>query len=269
MTVSVEKIRWIENREPTQTQIHGFKKHPWAVVHYQQSVPFQLPCEIDDLAEMLGQLFEFICPSRTPLPHEGHNHRWRKDSRQILANYLTNIVGCNRVRIWWIGSTGLEAIKQHNPDIVFWYWNALWQWIWFIGKSGWPFFWNRFVTAFGNYAIQALNQSAAYYLLKPIDIDEWSKAVERSKNRTQRIIIHATRPRAARQHEGNSQQKIMLPTLEGFEIMSINKILYCEAADNLPNFSMKASRSRFVARWNILKMYCNHMGFAHPSFVHD
>jgi two-component system LytT family response regulator len=36
-----------------------------------------------------------------------------------------------------------------------------------------------FVTAFKDYAIRAFNASAVYYLLKPIDIDELQKAVER------------------------------------------------------------------------------------------
>ena len=38
-----------------------------------------------------------------------------------------------------------------------------------------------FVTAFDNYAIRALNQSAAYYLLKPVNIDELVMAVEKIK----------------------------------------------------------------------------------------
>ncbi|MCP2807366.1 hypothetical protein NK913_24160, partial [Salmonella enterica subsp. enterica serovar Typhimurium] len=38
-----------------------------------------------------------------------------------------------------------------------------------------------FVTAFDNYAIQALNYSAAYYILKPVSIDELVAAVEKIK----------------------------------------------------------------------------------------
>lgn len=48
-----------------------------------------------------------------------------------------------------------------------------------LDKVGEVTFETIFVTAFDNYAIQALNQSAAYYLLKPIDIDELVKAVEK------------------------------------------------------------------------------------------
>ena len=36
-----------------------------------------------------------------------------------------------------------------------------------------------FVTAYSNYAVKAINFSAAYYILKPIDIDELITAVEK------------------------------------------------------------------------------------------
>ena len=42
-----------------------------------------------------------------------------------------------------------------------------------------------FVTAFKDYAIRAFNASAIYYLLKPIDIEELQKAVERVKETRQ------------------------------------------------------------------------------------
>lgn len=161
-----------------------------------------------------------------------------KDSRQILANYLTKY--CPDVTVCGFGesvASGLEAIQKHNPDIVFLdiempYGNGFDL----LDKVGDHSFETVFVTAFGNYAIQALNQSAAYYLLKPIDIDELVKAVEKiKKERTEenysqhaRVLLDNMR--------GGSQQKIMLPTLEGFEIVPISSILYCEAADNFTKF---------------------------------
>jgi len=91
-----------------------------------------------------------------------------------------------------------------------------------------------FVTAYDNYAIQALNYSAAYYILKPVSIDELVAAVEKIKNQRiknqpsmhTRILlenIHAT---------GVQQQKIMLPLQDGFEVVSMHDIVHCEAHDN-------------------------------------
>jgi two-component system, LytTR family, response regulator len=161
-----------------------------------------------------------------------------KDSRQILANYLTKY--CPAVNVCGFGesvATGIVAIQKHQPDIVFLdiempYGNGFDL----LDKIGDISFETVFVTAFNNYAIQALNQSAAYYLLKPIDIEELIKAVDKIKkerseaNYTQHAKVLLENSRAG------AQQKMMLPTMEGFEIVSIHSILYCEAEDNFTRF---------------------------------
>jgi two-component system, LytTR family, response regulator len=168
-----------------------------------------------------------------------------KDSRQILANYLTKY--CPDVNVCGFGesvSTGLTAIQKHQPDIVFLdiempYGNGFDL----LDKIGSVTFETIFVTAFDNYAIQALNQSAAYYLLKPIDIDELIKAVEKIKkeraeeNYTQHAKVLQDNIRST------TQQKIMLPTMEGFEIVTISSILYCEAVDNFTRFYFDSEKA--------------------------
>lgn len=168
-----------------------------------------------------------------------------KDSRQILANYLTKY--CPDVNICGFGesvSTGLTTIQKYQPDIVFLdiempYGNGFDL----LDKINQVTFETIFVTAFDNYAIQALNQSAAYYLLKPIDIDELIKAVEKiKKERTEENYTQH-----AKVLQGNirshTQQKIMLPTMEGFEIVTISTILYCEAVDNFTRFYFDSEKT--------------------------
>ncbi|MEO8471194.1 MAG: LytTR family DNA-binding domain-containing protein [Chryseolinea sp.] len=161
-----------------------------------------------------------------------------KDSREILANYLLKY--CTDVKVCSFGdsvATGIKAIRENNPDIVFLdiempYGNGF-DLLTQIGDVNFEVV---FVTAFDNYAIQALNQSAAYYLLKPIDIDELINAVEKIKaEREENGYVEHTKV-LLNNIQSTSTQKIMLPTLGGFEIVPINSIVYCEAVDNFTKF---------------------------------
>ena len=185
-----------------------------------------------------------------------------KDSREILANYVTKY--CPDVEVSGFGEsveTGLKAIREHQPEIVFLdiempYGNGFDL----LDRARDMEFETIFVTAFDHYAMQALNQSASYYLLKPIDIDELVKAVEKiktertEKNYTQHAKVLIDNLRSP------GTQKIMLPTLEGFEIVNIQSIQYCEAEDNFTKFFFDDQKPLLICRTlkyfeDILKNY--------------
>ena len=161
-----------------------------------------------------------------------------KDSRDILATYVKKY--CPDVTVCGFGEsveTGLKQIHEHQPDIVFLdiempYGNGFDL----LEKVKDTTFETIFVTAFDHYAIQALNQSAAYYLLKPIDIDELIKAVEKIKAERSDQLYPRHSSLLLENLKGGVHQKIMLPTMEGFEIINIKSIMYCEAVDNFTRF---------------------------------
>ena len=102
------------------------------------------------------------------------------NSREILRNYLGKY--CENITLLGEGATieeGLKEIKKHQPDLVFLdvempFGNAFDL----LDKIPDRTFETIFVTAYNQYAMDALNHHAAYYLMKPINIDELIKAVD-------------------------------------------------------------------------------------------
>lgn len=90
-----------------------------------------------------------------------------------------------------------------------------------------------FITAYTEYSLKALNRSAAYYILKPIDITELVAAVNKVQlsilkqeefNRTQ-ILLQNLKVRP-------EQQQIILPTLQGFDVIKSDSITKLQAKGN-------------------------------------
>src|SRR5215510_1821067 len=115
-----------------------------------------------------------------------------------------------------------QKILQLNPDVVF-------LDIQMPGKSGLDLltelsskhFEVIFVTAHNEYMLQALQYSAADYLLKPVDEDRLIEAVQRAEKRLQadkredhsKALLHNL------SKAGNPMEmRLCLPTLKGFSI---------------------------------------------------
>ena len=102
-------------------------------------------------------------------------------SRDILRNYLEKY--CPNVQLLGEASNIDEAhewIKKHELDLVFLdvempYGNAF-DLLDRVGAN--RTFETVIVTAYNQYAIDALNAHASYYLMKPISIEELIKAVD-------------------------------------------------------------------------------------------
>lgn len=108
-----------------------------------------------------------------------------------------------------------------------------------------------FVTAHNEYMLQALQYSAADYLLKPVDEDRLMEAVKRVEQRLQserkeehtQALMHnlglAGRP---------SEMRLCLPTLKGFIILKLDDILYCRAERSYTVFHLESGKTVIVSK---------------------
>jgi len=127
-----------------------------------------------------------------------------------------------------------------------------------------------FVTAYAEYSLKALNRSAAYYILKPIDINELIAAVNKVQdaiskteefNRTQ-ILLQNLKLKP-------EQQQIILPTLQGFDVIKTSSITKLQAKGNFTEVHLTDGSFKLICKF--LKHFDDLLEFpfirVHRSFI--
>jgi two-component system, LytTR family, response regulator len=107
-----------------------------------------------------------------------------------------------------------------------------------------------FTTAHSEYALKAIKYSAMDYLLKPIDSDELVAAIAKvGRSRELNEAIEA-RLRLLYLHlEGGArEEKIALPTSDGYCFIEIASIISCEAQSNYTVFKLNKGEKRIVSK---------------------
>lgn len=144
------------------------------------------------------------------------------------------------------GFTLLESLGDFSPEVIF-------------------------VTAYDEYAIQAIRFSALDYLLKPIDTQELIRAVQKASRviahkqqnlRMQNLLQNALRP--------DKKKKIALAVSDKIEFVEISDIIRCEADSNYTTFYLKQGKKLLVSKtlkeydelltpYNFLRVHQSHL----------
>jgi len=191
------------------------------------------------------------------------------NARALLREYCPEV---EVVATAMNAADGIAVIRDHRPDLVF-------LDIQMPGQNGFEVlkafskidFEIIFVTAYDQYGIQAIKFSALDYLLKPINIEELKKAVEKAAN-----ALHSRR---ASQNIAHLMEyirmgrkdipTIALPTQQEILYVRIDEIIRCEASNNYTNFVLEDGRTVLVCKTlkefdELLKPY----GFLRPHQSH-
>ncbi|WP_166962903.1 LytR/AlgR family response regulator transcription factor [Yeosuana marina] len=169
-------------------------------------------------------------------------------SRNILKNYLKKY--CPNVTVLGEAANVDEAlvlIRNNDLDVIFLdvempYGNAFDL----LDKVGDINFETIFVTAYNQYAIDALNAHASYYLMKPISIDELIKAVDyvtEIKTKEDALQNDVLIPKT-----NSVNGKITIPQQDGFEVINTSDILYCKADDNYTEIYLNNNKKKLVSK---------------------
>jgi two-component system LytT family response regulator len=174
-------------------------------------------------------------------------------AREVLKNYLKKY--CPQVEVIGEASNSKEAVPllhEVKPELVFL-------------DVEMPFgnafdvleackdlqFETIFVTAFSEYSLKALNQSAAYYLLKPISIEELIIAVNKVQQQvTNHDLLNRNKIIVENYRESKPEkQQVILPTLEGFEVVMMKDIVRLKGNGNFTDLFLVDGSKKMVCRF--------------------
>ncbi len=107
-----------------------------------------------------------------------------------------------------------------------------------------------FITAYAEYSLKALNMSAAYYILKPIDITELVAAV----NKVQMAILKAEAFNRTEILLQNlklkpEKQQIILPTMQGFDVIKTGSIVKLLANGNFTDVYLEDGSCKMICKF--------------------
>lgn len=146
---------------------------------------------------------------------------------------------------------GAEMINQFDPDLVFLdiqmpYENGFELLARFPSKT----FDVVFITAYNHYAIQAIKFSALDYILKPIDIGEFVKAVNKVVEKRATMLLDNKRFETLLYNLRSSfPLKLAISTQEGIEFINTKEIVRIEADGSYCWFYMTNGRKLIVSKY--------------------
>lgn len=182
------------------------------------------------------------------------------DDEPQSLEYISNLIELSGLNIEIIGmytdpEKGLDAIVKDDPDVVL-------LDIRMPGMTGLELlqrlpsinFEFIFITAYDQYALNAIKLSAIDYILKPVDPDELEAALKKAEIRTQQkqttdkldVLISLMKKQNGENY--SQDQRISLPTFEGVSYVKMKNIIHIEAAGSYCHFHIEGKGGMTISR---------------------
>lgn len=180
---------------------------------------------IDDEESCINRLEGLLEKNAEPLIHNDKSCRTFEDGLDAIAKLKPDLIFLD-VQIH--NKTGFDLLRQ-------------------IGQINFEII---FTTAYEQYAIQAFKFSAMDYLLKPIDKDELLQAIQKVHRKLMKessaekldVLFHNLKGLSGQ------SKKIVVPTMSGATVLSVNEIIRCEANINYTTIFLKDKQKIIVAK---------------------
>lgn len=106
------------------------------------------------------------------------------------------------------------------------------------------------ITGDEHYAVKAFEFSAIDYVLKPITLENLTRAIHKFENKISSVnLLQSIETLIQNMNAApSSKKKIALPVLEGFEFAQIEEIIRCEADDHYTWFHFANANKKLVTK---------------------
>ncbi|WP_271785182.1 LytR/AlgR family response regulator transcription factor [Aquimarina algiphila] len=104
-----------------------------------------------------------------------------------------------------------------------------------------------FITAYEQYALQALKNGAVDYILKPVDIAELENAIDKAIN----IDISQQKEQlqiVKNQLINRQKNKLVLRLQEGFQVINFDSLIYCKSDKGYTTFYLSDGKSYMASK---------------------
>jgi two-component system LytT family response regulator len=105
-----------------------------------------------------------------------------------------------------------------------------------------------FITAFQEYAVQAIKFSALDYILKPIDSEELKQAIDNAVNTITKKTEESQLNVLQHNMQLNAKRKLVLKTQESVHVVEIEDIIRCESDKNYTLFFFTNGKKILVSK---------------------
>ncbi len=104
-----------------------------------------------------------------------------------------------------------------------------------------------FITAYDQYALQALKNGAIDYILKPVDIEELEAAIDKAINSTsnqqqERLEI------VKEQLVDNKKEHMVLRLQEGYQVIRFESLMYCQSDKGYTTFYLDNKKNYIASK---------------------
>jgi len=104
-----------------------------------------------------------------------------------------------------------------------------------------------FITAYEEYALQALKNGAVDYILKPVDIVDLEAAIEKTIELNS-LIIKEQLEIVKNQLAKNQKERLILKLQEGLQIINFNDLMYCKSDKGYTTFYLSNKKSYLASK---------------------